>query len=131
MYRDYILTFIYTLFTCFMANLRAKNDLSNWISACFTTVSKKETSCFPKRNTLFHRGKQNVSIVTIPVKQWFLWVENASWMRRKDGFNPSECIDDKRNKGTIHPLSNFLSVSYKENVGMYSWNENSQWEKLQ
>ena len=39
---------------------------------------------------------------------------------------PFECIDDCRNEGSIHSLSNLLLISYKENVEMYREMQNSE-----
>ena len=36
---------------------------------CSLLVLVMETICFKGGNTLFHRQKQNVSIITIPMKQ--------------------------------------------------------------
>ena len=43
---------------------------------CSLLVLVMETICFKSGNTLFHRQKQNVSIITIPMKQSYLSIEN-------------------------------------------------------
>ena len=43
---------------------------------CSLLVLPMETICFKGGNTLFHRQKQNVSIITIPMKQSHLSIEN-------------------------------------------------------
>ena len=43
---------------------------------CSLLVLLMETICFKSGNTLFHRQKQNVSIIAIPMKQSHLSIEN-------------------------------------------------------
>ena len=43
---------------------------------CSSFVLVMETNCFKGGNTLFHRQKQNVSIITTPMKQSHLSIED-------------------------------------------------------
>ena len=43
---------------------------------CSLLVLVMETICFKDGNTLFHRQKQNVSIITTPMKQSHLSIED-------------------------------------------------------